>query len=284
MSRQFPRLKEFIAFVNERQAIHERRLSGKSAPWTKDVILQKYRFTNVRREDDRVTRWIHEHWIHGHEEDPDLWFAFYISRVFNKPETLAAIGWPLPWSAATQRRAYAAIKRRQENGERVFSGAYLVTSVGRAVTSKAEYYMEVFGELWARRKELRPVGGDTLDAFCTRLLTQHGIGGFMAAQVVADAKQYNPLRKATDWDTFARKGPGSHRGLNWVCGRDQHTHWNEVEWHDTLMSLGNKMPMNLDAQNLQNCLCEFSKYCKVKYLGGRAKQKFRPDARPYVSL
>jgi hypothetical protein len=287
MSEQFPRLDEFVRFVNERWSIHLKRTEGLPAPWTKDPILQKYRFTNVRREDDRVTRWIHEQWLRDRATD-ELWLAFYVSRVFNKPETLAAIGWPLPWSAATKKRVYTAIKKRQANGERVFNAAYIVSSHGRATCSKTEYYMEIFDELWARRKVVRPVHGDSLESFFSRLCEQPGIGGFMGAQVVADIKAYEPLYGSDDLYTFARSGPGSRRGMHWVRGTEPLPRYNESAWQADLLLLmaavRPKLKVSLDAQNLQNCLCEFSKYCKVKFNGGRAKQIFRPSVAAYTSL
>jgi hypothetical protein len=286
---KFPRLKEFIAFTNERWAIHQRRLAGKEPPWTKDEILQKYRFTNVKREDDRVTRFIHEQWM-VNSTSPDLWFAFYFARVLNRERTLTAVGWPLPWTAAMRRRVYNTLMRLKDSGQPVFSAAYLVSSHGQAAPSKVDYYDCLWQELWLKRRRLRPTAQDTLGTFADRLIEQRGLGSFMAAQVVADLKPYSPLKDASDCVTFARKGPGSHRGLNWVVGRDQHTGWPGTTWLDALLelrekSLPNLAPelRNLDAQNLQNCLCEVSKYFKVKYLDGLMRQKFTPSTKPYMS-
>lgn len=287
MSKQFPRLDEFIKFVNERWTIHQRRSAGEPAPWTKDEVLRTYRFTNVRREDDRVTLWVHN-WAAGYTGHEDLWFAFYVARVFNRPSTLEAIGWPTPWNTATKKRVYAAVKNIQAADQRVFNAAYIVSSHGRVTSSKAEYYMEIFYELWERRHIVRPRKGDTLDGFFTRLREQPGIGGFMGAQVVADVKHYLPLKKATDRATFAVSGPGSRRGLHWVCGTEPLPRYNETDWYLTVVLLHKliqpKLDVELDMQNLQNCLCEFSKYCKVKFAGGRAKQLFRESGQPYTGL
>ncbi len=284
MSAQFPKLDEFIRFVNERWSIHEKRMAGKPAPWTNDPILQTYRFTNARREDDRVTVWVHE-WVKKHITEQDLWFAFYVSRIFNKPETLAKIGWPIPWTSTTKNRVYARLKQMQATDERLFNAAYIVSSHGRATTSKAEYYMEIFTELWDRRAYTRPKNGDTLFAFSSRLREQAGIGGFMAAQVVADIKAYGPLSKARDRTTYAVSGPGSRRGLHWACGTEPLPRYNEEEWYLTVLELHrqtqSRLKVKLDMQNLQNCLCEFSKYCKVKFAGGRAKQTFQPSLQAY---
>jgi hypothetical protein len=282
---KFQRLGEFTKFILEREKIHKLRLAGAPPPWTKDPILQTYRFTNVHREDDRVTKFIHETWVKD-ADHPDLWFALYVARVLNRPATLEVLGWPLPW---TPNRAAAALFRlveRRASGAKTFTAAYVTTARGRQVETKLDYYMEVFNELWGGRAFFRPTYNDTLASFASRLMTQPGIGGFMAAQVVADIKYYEPLRSAVDLSTFALSGPGSRRGLNWVVGyeREPRSKWKEAEWHSTLLELRGKLVNRggeLDAQNLQNCLCEISKYFKVKYAGGRAKQLFKPSELPY---
>ena len=57
----------FVAVMRERENIRLRREQGLSRPWTSDPFLQHYRFCNIRREDDRTTRWIAEHWRTPHQ-------------------------------------------------------------------------------------------------------------------------------------------------------------------------------------------------------------------------
>ena len=48
-------VQRFIAFIHEREQIRIRRERGDKFPWTTDRILLQYRFTNIHREDDRVS-------------------------------------------------------------------------------------------------------------------------------------------------------------------------------------------------------------------------------------
>src|SRR5262245_53410304 len=48
-------------FAAERQAIFMRRIAGLRQPWTRDVVLASYRFTNVYRASDRVTQYLIRH-------------------------------------------------------------------------------------------------------------------------------------------------------------------------------------------------------------------------------
>ena len=46
----------FFNFCKERESIRLKRENREPAPWTKDEVLQKGRFLNIFREDDRVTK------------------------------------------------------------------------------------------------------------------------------------------------------------------------------------------------------------------------------------
>lgn len=281
MNQKFPLLDTFVWYLNERWSIHQKRLKGLPPPWTDDSALQKYRFCQVRREDDRVTRWIHENWLRPHADDPDLWHAIYIARIY-RPEALTIIGWPEPWGlrrkGALQRaRAY------QRAGNKVFTAAYTLHCCDPAPPGDCKmtaYYEIIFNQLWQNRKFLQPTKSDMLMDVRDRLVTQYNIGNFMAAQIIADTKFGNTLRNASDWDTFAVGGPGSLRGLNRVCGRELNQRWREADWHATLLevrkTIRSSLPKalrDLDAQNVEHGLCELDKWCRVAE-GRRPKQVY----------
>src|SRR3989338_5028152 len=54
-----PIVKEICDFVHERLSIWQKKTSGLAMPYTKDPILQKYRFCNVFRECDKQMIAIH---------------------------------------------------------------------------------------------------------------------------------------------------------------------------------------------------------------------------------
>lgn len=275
------RTAELFSFIRERYAVYQRRQRGEPKPWTRDLILQRYRFCNVYRELDEVTVWIRKNWRQPFSEDSDLWFAMLVARMYNLPATLAQIGYPVRYNGAEIRRV---VNRLQRAGATVFNGAYMVRcDCQQAGKTKTDYLIEkVFNPAWKKRKTLRPRAEDTLATFHTRLMGCYGLGSFMAAQVVADTKFHGVLSKATDWWTWAAPGPGSQRGLNWVLARELNARWKPSEWYAQLQLLQTKidplvretgMP-RISAQDLQNCLCEYSGYCKVKYLGLRKKQLY----------
>jgi hypothetical protein len=162
---------------------------------------------------------------------------------------------------------------RRNRNEKVYSGAYIVSTNGRAM-DKAEYLaFFVIQPIWDNRIDVRPKKGDTLESFYQRLIKFDGLGSFMAGQVIADLKydMFSPLSEASDEFSWATSGPGSRRGMNIVINKPPESPITERVWRgnlailhqavqDRLAPLG--MPP-LSAQDLQNCLCEFSKYTKV---------------------
>jgi hypothetical protein len=105
----------------------------------------------------------------------------------------------------------------------------------------------------------------------------------MTAQLVADLKYLSFMRNVSDWWTWSAPGPGSQRGLNIVLGLETANHWNMGDWGQAIKELQSKVnPLleetgidQLHAQDLQNCLCEYSKYTKTLWGLGRPRQIFR---------
>src|SRR5262245_5824366 len=106
-----------LYWIQEREAIRLRREAGQPAPWTNDPILAAWRFCNVRRECDRVTIWIRDNWREPHNDDLDLWFAMAVARLVNWPDSLAAIGYPVPWH---RENFIAVLQARMAAGETVW--------------------------------------------------------------------------------------------------------------------------------------------------------------------
>jgi len=277
------RTEDLFRFISERYAVLQRRKQGLPKPWTQDPILQGYRFCNVYREDDTVTQWIKENWRDPNTNDPDVWFAMTVARYVNWPDTLAEIGYPVPWNA--QHFAGVMLKR-QNAGEKVWTGAYMIHA-GKGGSKIAHIANNILTPLWERnasQDKIRPLADFTTSCayFHKTLMEFNGIGSFMAGQIVCDTKFTRLLDCAQDWWEFAVEGPGSKRGLNRVMGRPVNQNWEKGEWFVGLTRLHAAIqPMiylsgmpKLSAQDLQNCLCEFDKYERVRLGEGRPRSNY----------
>ncbi len=280
----------FVYWVKEREAIRVKKEAGAPKPWTDDPIFQAYKFTNVRREDDTVSKWITENWIKPNDPHPNMWFAMIVARLFNWPPTLEEICFPqitFPELKEKWRRNLKGL--RDDQGAKIFTGAYLVSTNGVKM-DKIDYILDrVLTPIWERgrapKSQIRDTHGgghvsepESLEHYWTHLLQFDGLGSFMAGQVVADLKFTSDLKDAPDWWTFAPLGPGSIRGLNRFHGRPvdkslrQDSGLLEIRYAQKLIE--DELSWTLPAHNVQNCFCEFYKYTKIKFDGGRTRSLY----------
>jgi hypothetical protein len=267
-----------LAFwIKERRNILAEKEAGLARPWTEDPILNNYRFTNVRREDDRVTKWIANHWRNPYVYHENLLPAMVLARMLNNPDTLQEIGFPEQWNKDA---LIAHIKARRDSGAKILNAAYLITTCGVRM-DKVDYIVGVADSVYQHSRQYLP-GEETLEVYFNYLTQFKGLGSFLSAQVIADIKNtpYHPLQKAPDWWSWAAPGPGSLRGLRNVLARqdlsERHfllhatTLYHKVEEEHFKDEGGLQICM----QDFQNCLCEFSKYWKAYVGEGTPKQRY----------
>jgi alpha-glutamyl/putrescinyl thymine pyrophosphorylase clade 1 len=272
---------DLLYWIEERERIRVRKEARAPEPYTDDEILRTGRFCNVRREDDRTTKWIAEHWRTPHVEDPDLVLAMVLARLVNKIETLEKIGYPLPWNPERFLSAMANIER---SGGKPYGAAYTITASSEKGVPKPVFQgAKIFGPLWEARAFVRPRPGDTLERFSARLSDFKYLGTFYRGQIIADLKYVEPLRSAPDWMTFAEPGPGSKPGLNLVLGRPADAPWTDNEWRGELRWLRDEIAPDLERiglgdlhmQDLQNCCCEIFKFLRARSGERPMRRKYR---------
>jgi hypothetical protein len=271
-----PKAKDVAYWIYAREQIRLRKEAGKPQPWTDDTILQKYRFCNVNREHDRVTRWLDKHWRRPFHDHPNFILAMLLARMINWPPTLAEIGFPDKWRP---RAIVQTMQNRAARGEKTWTSAYVVTTCGKPM-NKAEYVVQYVCDRVYRVGVGYPTR-PTLAAVWTALRAFDGLGaGFLAAQVVADLKNSgHVLAQAKDWWTWAAPGPGSLRGLSTYFGQNITRAEFLLALHDmqeeVYPMLGRSVP-RLCSQNWQNVMCEMDKYWRVEQ-GRRPKQNYQPE-------
>ena len=264
----------FFYWIKERESIRRKKEAGLPKPWTTDPIFQKYKFTNVRREDDKVTVWIKNNWrdpCRGHQ---NMWFAMIVARLFNWPPTLDLIGFPLSDFDILKPIWRMQLKvARDELKQKIFTGAYLVSTNGVSM-DKVDYILDrVLTPIWERGLAPSSAGeysdSVTLESYWHFLLQFDGLGSFMAGQVIADLKYVDPvLEKASDWWSWAPLGPGSIRGLNRFAGRDYRKSLKQEKGLQELLQLQQqieeRLGIKLPVHDVQNCCCEYDKMLRLK--------------------
>lgn len=244
-------LTKFNWFIKERELIRAQKEEGSPKPWTKDPVLQSYRFCNVNRNDDKVSKWIYERWINPNENHPNLPRAILLSRLVNWPDTLNEIGFPYEWNPTVYAKK---IGERIRRGDKTWTGAYMVTAEMDG-TPKHESVCKTVDALDF------PMAKTCLEVW-KQLQVLPRIGSFMAAQVVADLKRTKYLGPSPDYWSFCAPGPGSMKGLNKLLDKPEGTYWAQPTFQKEVNELQIFVNYVLDAQNVQNCLCEFHKWTR----------------------
>jgi hypothetical protein len=283
-------VRALLYWVREREAIRVRKEAGEPWPWTRDPILQTYSFCCVRREDDRVTRWIAANIRQPYADHPHLWWMLCAARQLNWPDTLAELiregAWPDKANFRPEHVTEVLIAR-QGRREKVFTGAYVI----RAESShevywfywpKVRYVAEiVLGEPWQNRRffdgylKQYPTLKGTVDA----LRNFRGYGPFMAYQCVVDMRFTRLLQYAPDRESWAAAGPGTIRGLNRVAGRSVKSSLQQDKALEEILLLYpqvKEIVPGIDLSDVPNCLCEFDKHQRVKLGEGRPRAKYKP--------
>ena len=91
----------FLEFMARRDKARKRKEAGRPWPWSKDAILRSRRFTNVKREDDRTTRWLRDHHGAAHRDAPagEVLINCAVFRAFGTVAHAERYGWRASFDA-----------------------------------------------------------------------------------------------------------------------------------------------------------------------------------------
>lgn len=264
-----------LAFwINERYSIKLRRDAGVPPPWTADRVMASVRFCNVHREDDKVTKWLAEHWRPRYHTTWHILLARLINNIPTLEKILPILDGPL---IAVLPDLEAGLKEWRKVGP-IWGNAYLVSTNGISM-DKVEYVVHrVLRPAIRKPPDFVNYKGITCAGACRELISLNGVSTFMAGQIIADLKNTDghPLRDAPDRWQWATPGPGSLKGLEAYYGAPVRSsgfaHALAQCYEEVKPFICNYVPQ-MHMQDFQNCMCEFSKYMRVR-AGGRARNTY----------
>lgn len=268
----------------KRERLRLSKEAGKPWPWSDDPILNTYKFTNVKREHDRTTRWMREYWTGPNEKRPagEIIFNCALFRYFGTWEFAEALGWQREWQPEI---AIALAARRSREGLRVFTGAYIIPTLGYRGPKSHAVARLILTPLWNLREGIAQVALDTRSwretARLMRGLSGFGGTGFMTKEVLQDVMHTPVLECAVDRNSWCPAGPGARRGLNRLAGRKLDAQPAETQLLAEMKALhssaAGSMPSwmpALELHDIQFQLCEFDKYERVRTGEGRPKSRY----------
>lgn len=271
-----------------REKLRLRKEAKEPWPWSEDDILNTFKFTNVKREHDRTTRWMRQHWTGPKLNRPggEIIFNCALFRYFGTAEFADALGWQTEWIAE---ECIKLAKDRRARNERVFTGAYIIPTLGQRGPKVEAVCNLILSPLWDRRDRIAEVAQETkrweMVAVEMKKLPGFGGTGFMTKEALQDVMQTPVLANARDRNTWCPAGPGARRGLNRIHNRDLKRVVGEAQLLKEMISLLTASALALPAfmpelelHDIQFQLCEYDKYERVRFGQGRPKARYEPPS------
>ena len=158
--------KTIRSFVSMMKARHEMRLRKESRPqdwpWSGDEILNVFKFTHVKREHDRTTKWMRENLTKPHaDSDPSLLiYNCAVFRLFGTVCMSQCCGWQTTYNPRAL--INAALGCRAQHGA-AFTDAYCAPNQSSEATAAQALRMytktcvKFLGHLWLLRNHLSAI-------------------------------------------------------------------------------------------------------------------------------
>jgi hypothetical protein len=168
-----------VQWIERREAVRRAKAAGQPWPWTQDPPLQQWRWCNVRRMDDRVSLALLRRWYAPSATDAaTALVSACLARLVNWPDLLMAITAGETFALRHLERARERLQARAEDGEKVFTGAYVVPGrpgEGKVLTvvNHARNVRDGAAKLW----------GSSMRQTWANLTRLDGLGSFLAGQM-----------------------------------------------------------------------------------------------------
>ena len=270
------KIEDLVYYINERHSIWMRRNKGEQKPWTNDVILQTYKFTNVFRQLDKGTVAL-RNMLKGHEDPVLILFNIIWYRYFNLYTHAEELSFVTDYIQLED-----FIKDKAKKCKKVFTGAWMTTGV--SYEDKYISYLRASKEAWDRRDILFGLiaSSTTIESACNVLVDLYLVGKFLAYELACDLRFTKLLNKATDKLTWSNMGPGAQRGLR----RLGMPHRNQQEGLASMRSLYKQLiddhlsyyilnaEWPFELREVEHNLCEMDKYMRVKNGEGHTRSKY----------
>jgi len=265
-------------FAAERQAIFERRVAGDARPWTKDPILEKYKFCNVFRAADRVSQFLIRDVAYGfgNVAVEDRLFQIVAFRMFSKIKTwrrLCSIFGGGPTIADLRDGSFeAALDRIRDEEGGLYTGAFILCATdayGRR--TKHRNHVELFRDMFVRHDlSTQLLAAPSLGAIYDLLHAYPLMGDFMSYQIAVDLN-YSEVLSFGEND-FVKAGPGALRGIRKVftdtagLSPEEIILWTverqDLEFQRLGLRFGGLWGRSIHAIDCQGLFCEVDKYCR----------------------
>ena len=266
-------------FATERQNVFFKRFNGENFPWTKDKIINEYKFTNVYRATDRVSQYLIKNVIYkGSQKPEEVFFRLLLFKIFNRISTWEVLEYELgkiSFKDYSFKRYDKVLSEVMHNRIPIYSAAYIMAS-GRSkfgYERKHQNHLKLIELMIKEKVPYQLQHCKSMSEPYTLLHSYPTIGDFLAYQYVTDIN-YSTLTNFSEMK-FVKAGPGARDGIL-KCFKD----FGDYSFEDIIKMMADNQEieferLNLDFQNLwgrklqlidcQNIFCEVGKYARVAH-------------------
>jgi len=272
---------DFWWFVNERHRMYLKKQANQPKPWTEDPALRDWKYCNVFRNLDTQSKILISEYQQHLAPTQEIIFNTFVFRAFNWWITYKEIGgWFTKWDEETIKNVLAMLDMRYLNGAKLTSGAYMLR--GREGIPKYESIVQTLTTIWENIESLTEEICEThdLENAYNAIMRQGfwGWGPFTAYQIVLDLSYSRVLSYPGDINNWCEFGPGAKKGLREI--------WPELPLRHDWMLQASKFLLidqvkyrephvpDMNLQDIEFCLCELSKYRRIK-AGGKSKERYQ---------
>ena len=264
-------------FACERQNIFLKKKNGEPAPWTKDEILQEFKFCNSYRVNDRVSQYLLKNVIYNGKKytDADMIFRIILFKLFNKESTWELleneIG-DITLSSFYFNKYSQILEKAINNGQKIYNDAYIsCANKAFGYDRKHENHLALLEKMFLKDHiDTKIINSKNMEEAFNIIKSYPLIGNFMAYQLITDINYSNVVDFSEMEFTVA--GPGSERGIKkcfistgrlskeeiikYMC-KNQEKEFKRLGWD--FKPIGNRPLQLIDCQNI---FCELDKYCR----------------------
>jgi hypothetical protein len=292
-------------FAAERQNIFFKRFNGEAFPWSKDSILNQYKFTNVYRAADRVSQYLIKDVIYKGDQSPDeIFFRLILFKIFNRISTWEFLQeelGELSWKKYSFKKYDKLLLELLNNKVSIYSAAYIMAS-GRSTFGferKHQNHLKLVEKMIKEEVPYRLQECKKMDSAYNLLLSYPTIGEFLSYQYVTDIN-YSPLTRFSEM-SFVKAGPGAKDGIA-KCFKD----FGDYSFEDIIKMMADNQEVEFERLGLdfntlwgrklqlidcQNIFCEVGKYARVAHPEivdyshrTRIKQKFSVSSKDPIEF
>ena len=264
-------------FACERQNIFIKKLNNEPSPWTKDPILQEYKFCNSYRVNDRVSQYLLKNVIYNGKKytKEDMLFRIILFKLFNKESTwelLLKNFKDITLNTFDFKRCSKIFENAMQNNIKIYNDAYIsCANKAFGYDRKHDNHLALLKKMFIEDKiQNKIIKCTSMESAFNIIKSYPLIGNFMAYQLVTDINYSDIVNWSENEFTIA--GPGSIRGIN-KCFSDK----GNMSYEDIIKYMYNHQEEEFKRLNLnfkkigdrplqlidcQNIFCELDKYCR----------------------